>query len=194
MQEKALNGKITESEYQHICESMKCYTEIRNNLLTFTFTAVITFIGFTFASETEIDPIVYLLPYAALIPFTARMSYYRKWNAHMDVFLELYAPEMHKYIELGNKVKITCNKKDKLLDWLVNYELGILAFVLMLLFYYKYPKQVSCFTYTDWIWAVIPSICTLLVFALIKSVYDYDKIRRTYMDEYNSYEKNNLTI
>lgn len=183
------NGKVTNEEYEHICETKKCDTEIRNNLLTFTFTAVITFMGFIFASDKELHPIIYLLPYVVLIPFTGRMSYYRRWSAHMNTFLDVYAPQMRLYTEFCDKVKIETNWMDKILAWFVNYELGVLAVAVMVLFYVKYLKNVCGFSWADWFWMVIPAVCTMIVFALLKSVRDYDRMQQKYVEEWDKWER-----
>lgn len=176
MKKKVLNQKITDIEYQNICETMKCDTETRNNLLTFTFMAVITFLGFAYSTEKALDPSVLLLPYAVLIPFAGRVSYYRKWSAHMATFLNEYAEDRRKYSKFASKVKIENRKFDKILAWFVNYELGFLAIIVMIFFYAKYLEVIDCFSVGDWFIMLIPVIGTAVVFGLLKSVRNYDKI------------------
>lgn len=126
------------------------------------------------------DPIVLLLPYAVLIPFAGRVSYYRRWSAHMATFLNVYAEDMRRYTKFASKVKIETSWFDKILAWLVNYELGFLAITVMIFFYIKYPKEVSDYIFTDWFIMVIPAIATAFVFALLKSVRNYDKMKEKY--------------
>lgn len=182
MKKKVSSQKITEIEYQNICVTMKCDTETRNTLLTFTFMAVITFLGFAYSTEKPLDPSILLLPYAVLIPFAGRVSYYRKWSAHMATFLDVYAKEMRKYTKFANKVKIENHWYDKILAWLVNYELGFLSITVMIFFYIKYPKEASCYTLKDWFIMMIPAVSTAFVFFLLKSVRNYDKMKNEYRE------------
>ncbi len=68
-------------------------TSLRNNLLTFAFTTVLAVIGIAFANlDKDIPPLLYLLPHFLIIPFAARITYYRMNHAHKNSFLEAFYP------------------------------------------------------------------------------------------------------
>lgn len=179
-----MSKKVRDLEYQFICERMKCDTEMRNTLLTFTFTAVIAILGFGFATEKEVNQIVYLLPFFIIVPFTGRVSYYRKWSAHMAAYLDVFAPKLRTYTDYGKKVKIENNCIDKLLAWFVNYELFILACASTILFEVKYPKKIDSFEIFDWAYCLLPILFSCIVLVLIKSVRNYEGMKEKYKEEF----------
>lgn len=172
-------------EYEQLCEQMKCDTEIRNNLLTFSFTAVLTVIGIGFAMEPdEVNPIIFLLPFFIIIPFAGRMSYYRIWSAHIKAYLCVYAKELNTYTDNAKKVPIERGVIGKILAVLVNYEMFFLACATSLLFFSKYPVEFENFSVKDWCICSIPVILTAIVFVLITTVFNYKNIRSDYEKEW----------
>lgn len=70
--------RITDEEYSKIIEKLKFFDTTRNTLLTFSFTAVLAVLGIAISTDvSEMNPWICLIPFFLIIPFSARISYYR---------------------------------------------------------------------------------------------------------------------
>lgn len=176
---------VTIEEYQQLCDQMRCDTQTRNSLLTFSFTAVLTALGIGFAMESDNTNVyVFLLPFFIIIPFTGRMAYYRIWSAQIKEYLCLYAEELSTYPIIGRSVPIEHGVMGTILAILVNYEMFFLACATTLLFFLKYPVKFVDFVVRDWCICSLPIILTFITFFIITAVYDYKKLRKYYKSKW----------
>lgn len=170
---------MSQEEYTFISNKLQDIFNTRNNLLTFSFTAVLAVLAVAFTEGTINVPAVYLLPFFLILPFTGRIVYYRNEEARLLVCLE--EAGMHSYLKIFNR-----NVKDSkkgiyfLIRILVNYEMFFLSVACVLLCVCKYPKQICTFNIVDYIYFAIALVCTGSVFAIITSSFDFDKIRKEY--------------
>mgnify|MGYP000531388920 FL=1 len=88
---------VTETEYNKLIQRLDFYDSTRNNLLTFSFTSVLTVLGVALAMNLdEISSWICLIPFLLIIPFSARIAYYRLATAHINSFLKNFCKEkMH---------------------------------------------------------------------------------------------------
>lgn len=68
-----------------------------------------------------------MLPFFIIVPFTGRITYYRIWEAYLEVCLEEHGEHLrqknfNKYVQIER-----ANKVDGIMAVLVNYEMFILA-------------------------------------------------------------------
>ena len=74
---------ITEKEYDKLIKRLEFYDSMRNNLLTFSFTAVLTVLGVAMTMNMDSNSSwMCLIPFFLIIPFAARIAYYRLASAH----------------------------------------------------------------------------------------------------------------
>lgn len=181
---------ITEEEYNEICKNLKLDTETRNTLLTFSFTAVLTALGVAL-SINEIDMFVFILPFFVIIPFTGRLCYYRKWNAHMTSFLNVFNKKRRCYDLYTNEVKIDRGIWGHIVAWLVNYEMLFLAIACTAVFWVKYPVSIENFYVFDYLYCALPLLLTIFEFFLISSTYNYEKMRIQYSTDFEKIRNGN---
>ena len=120
-------------------------TSLRVNLLTFSFTTVLAVIGIAFANlDKDIPSFLYLLPYFLIIPFTARITYYRINSAHRGSFLRVFYPDFTKFERGTMFVREQQRKSFKLIAFLVNMEMLFLGIACSILFlYFEYEEYCS---------------------------------------------------
>lgn len=172
---------ISEREYMEISRRMDCIFNIRNNLLTFSFTAVLAILGVAYTGNTDNVPAVFLLPYFLIIPFTARIVYYRNEEARLSVLLEKY--QGRKILTKYNaKVKEDIGKVYPIIAVLVNYEMFALSLACLMLCICKYPKTIREFRLGDLLYFMAATICTGLVFIIITSSFRFGKIKEEFED------------
>ena len=83
--------EISDKEYEKLIKNLEFFDTMRNNLLTFAFTAALTTLGVALAIDTtKVNVWIFLVPFFLIIPFTARISYYRLASAHINSFLKKF--------------------------------------------------------------------------------------------------------
>ena len=119
--------RITNKEYDKLIKRLEFFDTMRNNLLTFSFTSVLTVLGVALAIDMDsLSAWICLIPFLLIIPFTARISYYRLASAHITSFLKKNG-KMDMQFELGtNIVKEGICKHFALIAWLINHEMVLL--------------------------------------------------------------------
>ncbi|MCD8353995.1 MAG: hypothetical protein LUC47_06765, partial [Clostridiales bacterium] len=147
-------GRISDREYDRLVKQLDFFDSTRNTLLTFSFTAVIAILGAALSLDlNEISCWICLMPFLLIIPFSARISYYRLASIHVASFLRVYAPDKVQFMILsgvvgeGSGLKYDTNKfptqKYNLIAWLINHEMFLLGIISAATFYLKY---ISCKT------------------------------------------------
>lgn len=150
---------ISDEEYQRLIKELEFVDSTRNALLTFSFTAVLAVIGIVIADSKQlINPWVCLLPFFLIIPFAARISYYRLVSIHINSFLKVYCK---KYTIFSRNTKLvpegfTPKTLDKnpypKIAWLINHEMFFLGLACSIAFFFKYEfisKFFTSITYMD---------------------------------------------
>ena len=92
---------IIDKEFDKLIQRLAFFDSTRNSLLTFSFTAVLAVIGITIAEDADsFNPWICLIPFLLIIPFAARIAYYRLASAHINEFLKTFASDKMLF-ELG---------------------------------------------------------------------------------------------
>ena len=180
-------------DYEMITEKKRAALGIRNNLLTFSFTAVLAVIGVAFAQEGEVNPIILLLPYCLIVPFTARITYYRIQSAYYDGFLKAHSSSLSVFSGLTGKDGVSdLGGVNKITGWMIgklmNFEMLVLSIACAVLFYVSYSVEMQDFSMRDWVMNSLPIIFSLLVFAIILTGLDYRKIKDRYEKEWSNHK------
>lgn len=82
-----MEKEILDEEYSRLIKRLEFYDTTRNTLLAFSFTAVLTVLGVAIQVEMNtITALICLIPYFLIVPFAARISYYRISSAHISAF------------------------------------------------------------------------------------------------------------
>lgn len=118
-----MNFNITNPEYEKLIQRREFDDKMRNTLLTFSFTAVLAILGLALSINMDsYTAWLCLVPFCLIIPFTARISYYRLESAHINSFFKVFASQKMKY-EIGSSIVTENNcRYYPLLKWLVNHE------------------------------------------------------------------------
>lgn len=180
--------RITDKEYDKLIKRLEFFDTMRNNLLTFSFTSVLTVLGVALAIDMDsISAWICLIPFLLIIPFTARISYYRLASAHINSFLRKFG-KLDMRFELGtNIVKEGICKHFKLIAWLINHEMVLLSIATSCTFYLTYISSISTWNFYNYISLVIPVLLTALVFAIADSTYSYKKMMDDFSDKWEQY-------
>lgn len=179
---------MTKREFDAVCESMNNMFHTRNNLLTFSFTAALAIMGLAFTGEAENMPMVYLLPFFLILPFTGRITYYRVSEARLAVCLE--KSELRDYVnKFDSRVPERRDGMHGIIAILVNYEMFFLSIACLLLCYCKYPKEIAEFQRKDYLYFGVAIMCVVLVFCIITSAFNFDNLKKHYRDKWNDAEK-----
>ena len=181
---------ISDIEYSKLVSRLDFHDTMRNNLLTFSFTAVLTILGI--ALQMELDAIsawIPLLPFLLIIPFTARISYYRLSSAHIGAFLRVYAFDRVRF-EIGAKrvhEKIGMGKVYSVVAFLVNHEMVLLGLACCFVFYLKYIPCIDMYQWWHYIGLLIPVVLEIIVLVVAHSTNNYSKMVKNFTDAWKKY-------
>lgn len=179
---------ITHEEYNTLVSRLEFNDNMRNNLLTFSFTAVITLIGVILAMEPPVTPTICLLPYLLIIPFAARITYYRVSSAHIDSFLRCFAPENSTFRWGSTEVRERHNCVYGLIAWLVNHEMVMLSLVVSVAYGYQYYIVRGINSFEDLLFALASIPFTIIVFTITHSANNYRALYDLYVPNWYDYK------
>ncbi len=185
--EKIVQVEITAEEYNKHISTLNFFDTTRNNLLTFAFTTVLALLGIIIASENPINPLVCLVPYFLIIPFTARISYYRIASAHINTFLKSFVPEKTVFANGASIVPEKHGKVYPLIAWLINHEMVVLAIATGLIYCYEYYNYDNFSTLWSIIKFLAPIPFIIVIFLISNSTYSYKKICDVYTPKWETY-------
>lgn len=181
---------LSEAEYSKLVRRIEFHDTMRNNLLTFSFTVVLTILGIALQMETDaINVWIPLLPFLVIIPFAARISYYRLSSAHIGAFLRVYASDKVKF-ELGAKdvnegigmgIMYTC------ISFMVNHEMVLLGLACCIVFYLKYIASVGEYQWWNYIALAVPIILEKVVYAIAHSTDNYSRMVKAFKEEWENH-------
>lgn len=181
---------VSNKEYAKLIKQLEFFDTTRNNLLTFSFTAVLTILGVSLTiNMNSFNVWLCLIPFFLIIPFTARISYYRLASAHIHSFLRKFARDDMQF-EIGTQV-VTENgcKYYPQIAWLMNHEMVLLSFATSCIFYIKYIPIIENWTYINLISLIIPVFLSRLVYLITHSTYGYKKLLANFEAKWDSYSE-----
>lgn len=187
---------VSEQEYDKLTKQLEFYDTMRNQLLSFSFTAVLTIMGAALAISAEnINVWIYLTPYLLVIPFPARISYYRLASIHITSFLKKFAAERMLFEKGTEIVKEGQCKYYKSIAWLVNHEMVMLAATVSIIFYIEYftftshTSQQTNHNYScsNFLAVFIPLVLFLLVYLISNATYNNKILMDCFMKSWNNY-------
>lgn len=180
--------QLTNKEYDKLIKRLEFFDTMRNNLLTFSFTSVLTVLGVALATDMDtISSWICLIPFLLIIPFTARISYYRLASAHINSFLRKFA-KFDMQFELGTDiVKEGICKHYGLIGWLVNHEMVLLGITTSCAFYLTYVSSIRKWEFYNYISLSVPIILIVLVFFIADSTYSYKKLMENFSVKWEQY-------
>lgn len=180
--------RVTEREYDLLTKRLEFFDTTRNNILTFSFTAVITIIGIALSMNLDTITVwICLVPFCLIIPFTARISYYRLASAHISSFLRKFAESDMRFTIGSDTVKEGRDKYYTGIAWLVNHEMVILSVATSCVFYIKYIYLVERWSRMEYLSLSVPIVLSLIVYIISDGTYNYKKIVDNFVVEWNDY-------
>lgn len=179
--------KLSVKEYDKLIERLSFFDTMRNNLLSFSFTAVLTALGAMLVIKNNfVSTILCLVPFFLIIPFAARISYYRLASAHINAFLKVYAPKKMRF-EIGcADVPERMCKHYSLIAWLVNHEMLILGLACWLAFGLRYMQSVKIWYWWNYMVLLVPVIPVIIIFLLTNATYDYALLTEKFQREWEN--------
>lgn len=180
--------QITNEEYDKLIKRIEFYDTTRNQLLTFSFTSVLTVLGVSLAMEMNLLSVwICLIPFFLIIPFAARISYYRLASAHINSFLRKFHA-VNMQFELGTDfVNEGKCRHYKIIAWLVNHEMVLLGLATSCIFYLKYIFLIGQWNFWNYIGGIVPFILMLVVYMIADSTFAYKKLIYTFSKEWEQY-------
>lgn len=180
--------QITAKEYDKLIKRVEFFDTMRNNLLTFSFTSVLIVLGVALEiNMNSISAWICLIPFLLIIPFTARISYYRLASAHINSFLRKFGQKDMQF-ELGASVvnEGECTRYD-LIAWLVNHEMVLLSVATSGVFYFKYIISIKEWEFGNYISLLIPIVLIYFDFIIANSTYDFKKLLDDFSTKWDNY-------
>ena len=182
---------VTNKEYDKLIKRLEFFDTMRNNLLTFSFTAVLTILGVALAMDmNSISAWLCLIPFCLIVPFSARIAYCRLASAHINSFLRQFAAEKMQF-EIGTCIVIenSCNFYHQI-AWLINHEMVLLGVATSCIFYVKYIPSIKTWSCYNCVGLNVPVILTTIVYLISNSTYNYKNLIDNFEKEWNAYSKN----
>ena len=177
---------INDKEYEKLIKRLEFYDTTRNNLLTFSFTAVLTILGAALLKTDVFSEWFCLIPFCLIIPFAARISYYRLASAQINSFLKQFSPERMQF-EIGNDVVGENNCRFyRSIAWLVNHEMVLFGLATTMIFYFKVYSTNTGQCYNCLILS-IPIILTVTAYLISNSTYSYEDLMKSFGEKWDSY-------
>ena len=186
---------VSDAEYQWLIKELEFVDSTRNSLLTFSFTAVLTVIGIVIADTKQlISPLVCLLPFFLIIPFAARITYYRLVSIHINSFLKVYCKNNTVFSRHTKSVPegFTPENFDQnaylRIAWLINHEMFLLGLACSVAFCLKYY---TCgffvfFTWKNFFLLFGIFILNAFTFYITNSYADYGKWESHFINQWET--------
>lgn len=180
---------ITKEEYNNLISRLQFYDTTRNNLLVFSFTAVLAILGVSLQVElSTVSVYICLVPYLLIIPFSARIVYYRIAAAHIGTFLCVCAQEYSRF-SIGTKtVQENSAKMYTSIAWLVNHEMTLLGVATGIVYYLKLYEVTSQWSFAILISLLIPIVAITFIYILQYSTEKYSAISNRFEKEWQQYK------
>ena len=183
---------LDDTEYSRLIARLDFHDTTRNSLLTFSFTTVITILGIALPLNLDdISVILCLMPYLLIIPFSARIVYYRLSSAHIHSFLRVYAPDKTKFEHGAQIVPEGSGPTYRLIAFLVNHEMFILALATNIVFYFKCFQCVAVWNWFNYLLVVISLILLFIVYFITNSTFNFNKMTQKYINDWTK-QRNDL--
>lgn len=185
-----MNILVTDKEYEKLIKRLEFFDTMRNNLLTFSFTAVLAILGVALAMDMDsISAWLCLIPFCLIVPFSARIAYYRLASAHINSFLRQFSAEEMQF-EIGTSVVTeNCCKFYHQIAWLINHEMVLLGVATSCIFYLKYISVLKTWSYYNYVGLIVPVILTAIVYLISDSTYSYKKLMEHFEREWIAYSE-----
>lgn len=182
---------ISIEEYNKHIDMLKFIDTTRNTLLTFAFTSVLAVVGIAIGTEKEkFNPWLCLLPFFLIIPFTARISYYRLSSAHINSFLEVFAEDKMCFMKGTKDVPERYGRVYKVTAFLVNHEMLCLSIAVFVAFgITMWESEEKWKIYEFLLTLIVPLVLCFIVFLISFSTYNYKKMLEYYGDRWEKYYK-----
>ena len=158
--------------------------DTKNKILMFAFATTLAMFGAALKIESSSQDIyIYTLPFFLLLPFTARITYYRIWCCHQQTFLKIFAQDRFVFKDNEKEVPIERHFLDKIIAFLVNFEMGFLAIACLIIYIVKswehYTNSIGHFLAFSF-----SIIATILICSFCISALNYSKMSSYYLEKW----------
>lgn len=175
-------------EYARLQQELHANIDIRNKLLTFSFTTVLTVIGIGLANLDSIFFLAYLLPFFIIIPCTSRIIYYKDLYAQQAAYLTVYYEKFMTF-EIQNNTLLFC-KDHWLIGLFINHEMEMLALCCVSIYYASYYQHITAHAQGSaaplWIFAALPLLLLWVVYRIISTVPTYSQAYEQYIIKFRN--------
>lgn len=178
---------VSQEEYEYLISQLNNFTTIKNNILAFSFTASIALL----AAAITISPWICIGLFFLIIPFAARVSYYRLASAHINSFLKTFTPERMMFaIGSGTVLEkdgLSSDEEYKTIAWLVNHEMLMLSIAITTVFLYLLITQTVVYDICFYLKCCIPILLSIVVLLISNWTYSYKKLSDNYNQKWKDY-------
>lgn len=174
---------MNESEINFIRNKMKDNVSIRTTLLTFSFTSVITIIGFGISNYKTIPCVIYLLPIIIVMVFSCRIAYYIDQQSRWGAYLAVYHENSIKYKDVYKNVVPEFADKNKIISFITKNELLMMSVVSAIMYYIKFfgEYNIKKEKYLCVVLFMIPILFLGIQFKIISTASSYTERRKYYI-------------
>ncbi|WP_304960678.1 hypothetical protein [Thomasclavelia cocleata] len=181
---------VSKEEYEYLISQLNNFTTIKNNILAFSFTVSIALLAAAITAN-NLSPWICIGLFFLIIPFAARVSYYRLASAHINSFLKTFAPERMMFAigtsTVLEKDGLSGVKKFKTIAWLVNHEMLMLSIAITTVFLYLLMVQTIVYDIYFYLRCCIPILLSIVVFLISNWTYSYKKLSDNYNQKWKDY-------
>lgn len=181
---------ISDEEYERLVKQLEFVDSTRNSLLTFSFTAVLAVIGISIADVNQlVSSFVCLLPFCLIIPFAARISYYRLVSIHINSFLCTFCKEYMRFSNGANYVpEGFLGKGYSLIAWLINHEMVLLGVACSISFWLRCDPFLLNSKSGFIVYLCLPLVLDAVTFYIANAYYKYGDLKKEFSEEWKKYK------
>ncbi len=183
--------EIIIKEYEDLRGEIKQKIELHNSLSTFMITTVVAILAFALESDNSL---LYLLPFAIIIPISMRIAYFRiallRLSGYIIVYIENRINGLNWETRNSEFVNTNYNSIYNNLTISHYYEGAILGIVCYILFFFDYI-QCNIINFKTVVFLVIPLFLVLWEFIITKRIMSFNKERNEWINKWKDFKNNN---
>lgn len=178
-------------EYEDLRGEIKQKIELHNSLATFMITTVVAILAFALKSDNSL---LYLLPFAIIIPISMRITYFRtalvKISAYIIVYIEDKINGLNWETRNTHLTNINHNNLYNNLTISHYYEGMVLSIVCYALYFFNYVKD-NIIDFQSIILLIIPLLLVLWEFVITKRIMSFDQERDEWIRKWKDFKNSN---
>lgn len=179
-------------EYEDLRGEIKQKIELHNSLMTFMITTVVAVLAF--ALETD-NPLMYLLPFAIIIPISMRIAYYREAIIKISSYIIVYIENQVGGLQWETRYnQLQGLKRDTIYNSLTisRYYEGIILSVICYTLYFENYIKCKIMDFHGILCLIIPFLLVVWEIVITKRIVVIDKQRNDWIIKWETFKDSSI--